>query len=188
MTVPSPSIYVQIASRLSNIVAQTAAPEGIRAALQGVLNAQPLDRGGQADWGEFRKTTAITVLTNLTLLEDGMRQTAIINNLEAAYPGVNLSPPLGAGGDDVPLEFVKDPIARRKALDYRILNGASGKLWNLHQALLAEYRLHWNATIKLLVDSYSMPPPADAEIRQLSEAFSRCSCTSEFTNQVYRSH
>jgi hypothetical protein len=61
---------------------------------------------------------------------------------------------------------------------------ASGELWNLHQALQAEYSRHWDKAINLLSEAYFRPPDGNSEVKVFLASYAGFNCAIQFSNQL----
>jgi len=169
--------YQHLAIQLNEIIAQTASPQQIRTALQAVFDTHPLYNTNNADWITIRSNMASTIFTNLVLLEVGLRQTSVETNISLTPVSLN--------------EYVLDPgeitdqADRQQLVACRAALKADGELWNLYQALEAEYRRHWDRAINMLVSAYSSQPAADAEIKMLLANYAGYDCALQFSNRLY---
>jgi hypothetical protein len=168
--------YQHQATRINDIIVQTASPQQIETALQSVLDTNSLHNASDADWTYIRSNMASTIFTNLALLEVGLRRTSTVTNINITPIAIN--------------EYVVDPnevtdtAQRQQLVACRSALKAYGELWNLHQALQAEYSRHWDRSIHLLISLYSQQPPADAEIKKLLADYAGYDFTLQFSNQL----
>jgi hypothetical protein len=174
--------YHRVAAQLNSIIAETASPKAIENALRAELRDQRLNNMREPAWAEIRADTANKVLTNLYFLEKGLRQTSIVTNIVVKPPNFKSSVDFQSTPEDV----IKDPDDREQMKAYRAALAAYAKLWNLHQALQAEYSRHSNDAINFLVDLYSKAPAADQEVRQLLMAHTNYDFSLEFSNRLYK--
>jgi hypothetical protein len=182
MTASLSTNYVRLADELNRILVQTASPKEIEEALTPLLGENPAERASQSGWSEVRAGLAHKVFTNLFLLEAGLQQTSVITNLELKPPNSEE----GALVASTPDELVANSASRAQLKAYRSALEASGKLWNLHQALQAEYSRHRDRAVNLLAELYSQPPSADGEARQLLATYKNCRFATELSNRLFK--
>ncbi len=175
--------YQQATAQWNEIVAHTASAEEIHAALWPIIeqwwtNGSPLLDTNRANWPAFRAATARTVLTNLTLLELGIRRTTFVTNIDLVPPE-NMWRLMDQYGS---AEKIRDPEFQA----YGAASGAYGRLSRLHQGLLTERGADQDHAINALVQLYYQPPAAEAEVRQLQADFASHEFVRQFGERLTR--
>jgi hypothetical protein len=170
--------YDRLAGQLNVLIAQTAPPRQIQDALESSLRAGLLQRG-DGNRPAIRAETARTVLTNLFLLEKGLRQTSVATNTELRPP-VHMSLPFGVG-----IEAITDPVEREEMIAYSAALKPLGELWNMHQALQAEYRRHWAKAVDAIAEPYALSPERGSELKGLLAPYAGTEFARELSRRVH---
>jgi len=111
-------------------------------------------------WKTRPDTNTLTaVLTNLYLLEQGLRETAPVTK-SALKPPHFQTRPSGA-----PMDVVQDPAERAEVLAYAEARHVLAELWNRHQELQAEHLRHGRDAISRVAVFYLSRSDRAPELR-----------------------
>ena len=152
--------YNRLAGRLSGVLAQVGPPGQIQEALESALRGGLVQEKGDGNLPAIRVATVRIVLTNLFLLEKGIRQTSVATN-------TSVSPPMTAAPSGAAIADIRDPKEREEMVAYQGAVKPLMQLWNLHQALLAEYRRHWEKAVDAVAEPYGLSAERGVELKGL---------------------
>ena len=169
--------YNRTAAQWSNIVARVAPPDQVGAAIQAVLQERRLDDSGKADWPQLRSKAAAVVLTNLALLEAGLRLAATATNVSPEPPWHKINA-LQSGR---PGETNRDP----EIVAYANAVATSRQFESLTRALDDIRSTYWDRGIDTVASAYSRPPPAEGEFRSLLATYAGFDCTVQLSNRLH---
>jgi hypothetical protein len=168
--------YNAKAQEFRALLAQTASPSQIE---------DTLNRALRASFRKGNEPTAVdtpavqAVLTNLFLLEKGLRVTGLATN-------TNLKPPLwetlpsGAAIGDIP-----DPAERAQMIAFRAARRALAELWNTHQHLQAEYRRHWEKAVDAVAAAYSASSDKASELKPMLRPYAEYSFARRLSKRLH---
>lgn len=182
--------YLSVTAQINRLLAQAASCSNSESALAVIaLEADNTDSqllsSKRSDWEQVRFQTAFAVLTNLSLLENAIKTTEIVNSMPIKPPDIyvrtgnqvwSMSP--------IPENVVTNTVDKERLMAYKTALQASGKLGNLRQILVDEQNRYADKALNFIVNAYSRQPIKTNEIQNLITAFPNTDCALQFSNRL----